>query len=411
MSDTQHVQSSIVSIRSSDKIEDAFRKMKVNENGVEQTNPYPDRPGERDCQFYLRTGLCGYGSSCRFNHPTHRPQGIVYYKEELPERFGQPDCEYYLKTGACKYGSTCKYHHPKDRNGAQPVLFNAIGLPMRQGEKPCPYYLRTGTCRFGAACKFDHPQPDNGHSTAYGMSSFPSAGLQYASGLLTVMPTYATLPRPQVPQSYVPIMVSPSQALLPHQGWATYMAASNSMYNVKNHQPYYSGSSASVPVAVAFNRGLPESYEQPECRFFMNTGTCKYGDDCKYNHPGVRISPPPPPRNLMNSFVLPARSGQPACGDLRSYGFSKFEPNCKFDHSMLPYPGLSMSSSLPTPYGSRVSNHQRISPSPSRSVSKSLSNVKHDVKKKSSETEKQEDDSEQLNNSKVQDLSEKSSSA
>lgn len=83
-------------------------------------------------------------------------------------------------------------------------------------------------------------------------------------------------------------------------------AASNSMYSVKNHQPYYSGSSASVPVAVALNRGLPESSEQPECRVFMNTGTCKYGDDCKYNHPGVRILPPPPP-NLMNPFVLPAR--------------------------------------------------------------------------------------------------------
>lgn len=158
--------------------------------------------------------------------------------------------QYFLKTGACKYGSTCKYHHPKDRNGAQPVMFNVIGLPMRQvisivvatfifcrmwktyfefllqGEKPCPYYLRTGTCRFGVACKFHHPQPDNRYSTAYGMSSFPSAGLQYASGL-TMMSTYGTLPRRQVPQSYVPIMVSPSQGLLPPQGWAPYMVCLN----------------------------------------------------------------------------------------------------------------------------------------------------------------------------------------
>ncbi|KAG7653106.1 Zinc finger CCCH-type [Arabidopsis suecica] len=402
MSDTQHVQSSMVSIRSSDKIEDAFRKMKVTENGVEESNPYPDRPGERDCQFYLRTGLCGYGSSCRYNHPTHLPQDVAYHKEELPERIGQPDCEYFLKTGACKYGSTCKYHHPKDRNGAQPVIFNVIGLPMRQGEKPCPYYLRTGTCRFGVACKFHHPQPDNGHSTAYGMSSFPSAGLQYASGL-TMMSTYGTLPRPQVPQSYVPIMVSPSQGLLPPQGWAPYMAASNFMYNVKN-QPYYSGSSTSMAMAVALNRGLSESSEQPECRFFMNTGTCKYGDDCKYNHPGVRISQPPP--NLINPFVLPARPGQPACGNFRSYGFCKFGTNCKFDHPMLPYQGLTMASSLPTPYASPVSTHQRISPSPNRSDLKSLSNGKPDVKKESSETEKPDDDSGQLNNSEVQDLSE-----
>ncbi|XP_010484523.1 PREDICTED: zinc finger CCCH domain-containing protein 3-like isoform X1 [Camelina sativa] len=396
MSDTQLVQSSLVSIRSSDfNIEDAFKKMKVNDDGVAESNPYPDRPGEKDCQFYLRTGLCGYGSSCRYNHPTNLPQGNnAYYKEALPERIGQPDCEYFLKTGACKYGSTCKYHHPKDRNGAEPVLFNVIGLPMRQGEKPCPYYLRTGTCRFGVACRFHHPQPDNGHSTAYGMPSLPSTGLQYASGL-TMMSTYGTLPRPQVPQSYVPIMISPSQGLFPPQGWGTYMAAPNPMYNVKN-QPYYSGSSASVPVAMALNRGLPESSDRPECRFFMNTGTCKYGDDCKYNHPGVRISPPPP--SLINPFVLPARPGQPACGNFRSYGFCKFGPNCKFDHPVLPYPGLTMSSSLATPYASPVLTHHRISPPPSRSDSKSLSNGKPDY------------DSEQLNNSEVHDLSEKSSS-
>ena len=40
--------------------------------------------------------------------------------------------QYYLKTGTCKYGSTCKYHHPRDRNGAGPVSFNMLGLPMRQ---------------------------------------------------------------------------------------------------------------------------------------------------------------------------------------------------------------------------------------------------------------------------------------
>ncbi|KAF8106477.1 hypothetical protein N665_0139s0067 [Sinapis alba] len=400
MSDTHHVQSSTGSIRSSQKIEDAFRKMKV-VNEKEESDPYPDRPGERDCQFYLRTGLCGYGSSCRYNHPTNLPQGI-YYNEELPERVGEPDCEYYLKTGACKYGSTCKYHHPKDRNGAEPVLFNVLNLPMRQGEKPCQYYLRTGTCRFGVACKFHHPQPDNGgHSTtAYGMSTFPSAGLHYSGGL-TMMSTYGTLPRPHLPQSYVPVMVSPSQGLLPPQSWATYMGASNSMYGLKN-QPYYSGSSAPIPMGVTLNGDLSErSEQQQQCRFFMNTGTCKYGEHCKYTHLGVRISPPPPP-NFINPFVLPARPGQPACGSFKSYGFCKFGPNCKFDHSVLPYPtGFPMHSSLPSPYPSHVSsNHQRISPSPNRSGAKAMHNDKPDVKKEMSGTEKPDDDSEQ-----VQDLS------
>lgn len=106
--------------------------------------------------------------------------------------------------------------------------------------------------------------------------------------------------------------------------------------------------------------------------------------------------------------MLFAVQGQPACGDFKSYGFCKFGPNCKFDHSMLPYPGLTMPSSLPTHYASPVSStHQRISPSPSRSVSKPVSNGKPGVKKESSETEKPDNDSEQL---KVQDISGNSTS-
>lgn len=74
---------------------------------------------------------------------------------------------------------------------------------------------------------------------------------------------------------------------------------------------------------------------------------------------------------------------------------------------MLPYPGLTMATSLPTPYASHVSIHQRISPSPSRSNLKPLANRKPDVKE-NSETEKPDDDYEQLNNSEVQELSVKS---
>ncbi|KAJ0262006.1 Zinc finger CCCH domain-containing protein 26 [Hirschfeldia incana] len=310
-------QNSTGSVRSSDKTEeDTLTRMKVTE---EQSSPYPDRPGERDCEFFLRTGQCGYGNTCRYNHPlTHLPQAVLFHRDELPERIGEPDCEYYLKTGACKYGSTCKYHHPKDRNGAEPVLFNVLGYPMRQGEKSCPYYMQTGTCRFGVACKFHHPhpQPHNGHSATYGMSSFPY-------GMMSLPPaTYGIMPPPQVthPQAYMPFMFAPPQ------GWSPYMAGSNPIYNVKT-QP-------------------DSSSERAECRFFMNTGTCKYGDDCKYSHPNL-------PHPIV---VLPARPGQPACGTFKAYGFCKYGPNCKYDHPP-------------------VSTHPRSSPPPpSRSDSTAISN-------------------------------------
>lgn len=33
---------------------------------------YPERPGEPDCTYYIRTGSCGYGERCRYNHPPDR---------------------------------------------------------------------------------------------------------------------------------------------------------------------------------------------------------------------------------------------------------------------------------------------------------------------------------------------------
>lgn len=35
---------------------------------------------------------------------------------------------------------------------------------------------------------------------------------------------------------------------------------------------------------------LPERPDQPECRYFMNHGTCKYGSECKYHHPREKQS-------------------------------------------------------------------------------------------------------------------------
>lgn len=54
---------------------DSISRLKINDNrdrdAAAQSTPFPDRPGEPDCLYYLRTGSCGYGSNCRYNHPAH----------------------------------------------------------------------------------------------------------------------------------------------------------------------------------------------------------------------------------------------------------------------------------------------------------------------------------------------------
>lgn len=75
----------------------------------------------------------------------------------LPERPDQPECHYFMKTGNCKYGTTCKYHHPKERNSDAMSTLGPLGLPIRPGQAVCTFYSTYGTCKYGSACKFDHP--------------------------------------------------------------------------------------------------------------------------------------------------------------------------------------------------------------------------------------------------------------
>lgn len=38
-----------------------------------QNTPYPQRPGEQHCAYYLKTGKCKFGATCRYDHPVLRP--------------------------------------------------------------------------------------------------------------------------------------------------------------------------------------------------------------------------------------------------------------------------------------------------------------------------------------------------
>ncbi|KAG8387058.1 hypothetical protein BUALT_Bualt03G0213800 [Buddleja alternifolia] len=343
-----------------DKVEEGMRRLRMEESGddngrvIDEPGAYPDRPGEPDCIYFLRTGTCGYGSNCRFNHPTNADGqvNVVKNTNALPERAGQPDCGYYLKTGTCKYGSTCKYHHPKDRQADSLVVLNILGLPMRQEEKSCPYYMRTGLCKYGYACKFHHPQPTSsanvlpvgpvygsGGSAVVPITGAPSVGEH--SGASVSKPAYFSGSLVHLPQSYMPIILSPSQ------GWNAYAGGVSSL------------SMPGILTAPTSNGSvsyLPERPDQPECRYFMNHGSCKYGSDCKYHHPREKFS------QLASSSLgplgLPVRPGQPVCSYYSLYGLCKYGPTCKFDHPLdgysyaysLSIPPLASSYTPPIPY-------------------------------------------------------------
>ncbi|KOM33535.1 hypothetical protein LR48_Vigan01g309100 [Vigna angularis] len=344
------------------------------QHGLAAAESYPLRPDEADCIYYLRTGFCGYGTRCRFNHPRDRAAVIGAAARtggEFPERVGQPVCQYYMRTGSCKFGASCKYHHPRQAAGnATPVPLNYYGYPLRVGEKERSYYVKTGQCKFGATCKFHHPQPAGvqviAPSPVPAVSHLPvpvpspvyptvqpqSGPSQQQYGVLVARPPM--LPGSVVQGPYGPMVVSP--AMVPFSGWGPYQAPattpvmpSSSASNVGSTQlygitplpssaatftgPYQpSGSSVGPSGAIQKEHPFPERPDQPECHYYMKTGECKFGPSCRYHHPPDKGAPK---ANVILSPVgLPLRPGAPPCTHYTQRGVCKFGSACKFDHPM-----------------------------------------------------------------------------
>ncbi|KAI3518144.1 hypothetical protein L1887_06568 [Cichorium endivia] len=332
-----------------------------------ESGPYPIREGEPDCSYYIRTGLCRFGASCRFNHPPNRKLAIATAKMrgDYPERAGQPECQYYLKTGTCKFGATCKFHHPREKAGiAGRVSLNVMGYPLRTNEAECAYYLRTGQCKFGSTCKFHHPNPSNMMVSFRGSPVYPtvqsptSPGQQsYPGGITNWSLSRASFisPRWQAPSNYAPMILPQGVVSVP--GWSAYSGPVGSISSPESQQQQQTGGNsqmygtthqneannetllqASYPsyrtgyYTVPSENVFPERPGEPECQFYIKTGDCKFGAVCRFHHPRERIIPVPD--CVLSPMGLPLRPEEPLCIFYSRYGICKFGPSCKFNHPM-----------------------------------------------------------------------------
>jgi hypothetical protein len=72
---------------------------------------------------------------------------------------------------------------------------------------------------------------------------------------------------------------------------------------------------------------------EQDCRDFLRTGRCKYGESCKYNHPlGVESG-----GGITDGGPLPSRPGEAVCHYFLKHGICKFGQACKFDHPNGPH--------------------------------------------------------------------------
>eukprot|EP00898_Chlorokybus_atmophyticus_P008190 jgi/Chlat1/8372/Chrsp80S07802 len=300
---------------------------------------YPQRPGEKDCVFYLRTGTCSFGEGCRFNHPVRVDRMDNMATTVHPERPGQPECPYYMKTGTCKYGAVCKFHHPSILglpreppeaygSGGPPAPLNSAGLPLRPGAQLCSFFMKTGTCKYGSGCKFDHPEVVLRHGAA--PAPYPGPFVQDLSHAAPSFLEHQLRP-------HVSGMQPPPQ-MLQHQHSLSSLLPADFPYASSQSFPSPNQPFASVLLAPEPTGPLPQRPGELDCAFYMKTGKCKYLSSCKFNHPpGIRPGQPgdypiaKPPVKL-SATGLPLRKGEPACAFYMKTGSCKFGATCKFDH-------------------------------------------------------------------------------
>ncbi|KAM1697154.1 hypothetical protein ACFX1R_032974 [Malus domestica] len=108
--------------------------------GLTSSQSYPERPGVPNCVYYMRTGFCGYGGRCRYNHPRDRAAVVAAVRAtgDYPERVGEPICQgvqpctFYLLNGQCKFGSTCKFDHPVQTMRYNLSASSLVDMPVVQ---------------------------------------------------------------------------------------------------------------------------------------------------------------------------------------------------------------------------------------------------------------------------------------
>jgi hypothetical protein len=158
-------------------------------------------PGEPDCQFFVKTGNCRFGESCKFNHPPEKVPHLLHTCCTLVAHLLHTCCTLVasfarvfllrlsLFAALCVRQSAhgvrppsllslsasrklVRAHTPGRTHLGVAVPHSLHGLtgglllpqtmaayehPVREGVPDCTFYIKTGQCKFGSSCKYNHP--------------------------------------------------------------------------------------------------------------------------------------------------------------------------------------------------------------------------------------------------------------
>uniref|UniRef100_A0ACD5VNW0 Uncharacterized protein n=1 Tax=Avena sativa TaxID=4498 RepID=A0ACD5VNW0_AVESA len=291
-------------------------------------------------------GCCSADSSdgplCKQEH-VDSSDGSLCKQEHVdyPERPGRPECPFYMRFGDCKFASRCKYHHSIDKH---PTRYHpeipSLGVkkteyPERPGEPECPFYMKAQFCKFGAQCRFNHPK-DSNPTLQIPMNEKKSVATNEHH-----QPTRITLEdhMPQQ-QQYPERPGQPNCRYYLQFGQCKFLSACI-FHHPRDVLP--SGPSHSDQIG-------PEIHDMPECPFYMKSGKCQFGSACEFRHPkdicsttegafghrtGSAYDNFTRPENVVQQreqTKYPERPGEPECFQYMKHGSCRLQMNCRYHH-------------------------------------------------------------------------------
>ncbi|KAJ9564146.1 hypothetical protein OSB04_000112 [Centaurea solstitialis] len=308
---------------------------------------HPIRPGQKDCLFFVHTAsvrLAGSITPFRLIKK-ETMEGILKFIENSTEIRRSVPCKFNL-FGTCKFGTSCRFNHlipPVEMMQFHP--YNSLGLPYRLESlnvnsilvvnierisvtHPDMHFLYAYRILWvGVQCKFHHPEPiyikGPKNRNPYGEA------MEYANGSPEMTNGAYIIQFPDSPQPYVatPMVDHTSFQYLPptEYGWNGYqvpeptqeMQFSSPLPAANFSSPLQAANFSSVAPKMDTNNivdfpplsrpkvlakpvvdipktskpfvpnevGLPMRPGRKVCWHYKNTGECKFGAECIFDHP------------------------------------------------------------------------------------------------------------------------------
>ncbi|CAL4943812.1 unnamed protein product [Urochloa decumbens] len=314
-----------------------------------------DNPERPECPFLRRFGNCKFASSCQYYHPKDKFPGRYHPNDKFPSRYHSKD------------NFQSRYHPRRD----QPLTRLKV-YPDRPGKPECPFYMKTGSCKFGADCKFHHPKdltpsmqsPESPKKSVAANEHHQAARIPSMQG--PASPERSVVANEHHPAARILSMqgpASPKRSVAANEHHPTArITLQDHMYQQQKcperpGQPdcryYMQFGKCKFQSACIFNHPkdiLSSGWQPAECSFYKKTGTCQFGSACEFSHPKDRCSSTGEAIDDCTDYehgsvtksdnvlqqqektMYPERPGAPECSHYMKHGYCKFQNACKFHH-------------------------------------------------------------------------------